>query len=312
MRKAFVQNWKTIVRSGEWATILALVAWAFTESDEVAFMINLLAMAWLVSVISIVTYEDLDTTVVTWGISIITPMRVRLASLLGFGLLFSLIGLFINGHVAAKQAAEKATVPEVLFGAQLRELNELEGFIGQQSEDVLREMFDYPNMLKFNIALTKKGLAPQLMSIIELRDLDSFNQHAKGMVSLQYGRLIGHPQPEPLEVVPDEGQIVIINISDKYISQKSKLSKFKQSVNLPLAVINAVGELDDTLHTDTQLIMDVLNQDLREDKNYVIFDDSASSPYHRSTSGRYWTRFTSLQPKADKIVVAIRAYLKTD
>jgi hypothetical protein len=89
-------------------------------------------------------------------------------------------------------------------------------------------------------------------------------------------------------------------------------TRFKRSFNLPAAVLNAVGGFDDALLTNTQLIMDVLNQGVREDPNYVLLDNDPSSPYHLSTTNRYWTRFKPLEPEAEKISAAIRAYLKTD
>jgi hypothetical protein len=212
----------------------------------------------------------------------------------------------------AKRPSAPFGVSEQVFQAQIVEMDKLQEWLDDKSEDELRELFDYPNMLKFNVALAKERLAPALMSSNEVKELDAFNQHAKAMVSLQYGRLIPHPELKSLDIIPDEGQTVVINISDKYIEDRNKLSKFKQSLNLPLSVINAVGELDDALIANTQLIMDVLNQDFREDKNYVIFDNSPSSPYYGSTTKRYWNRFTPLQGKAEKIVSTIRAYLKTD
>jgi hypothetical protein len=116
-------------------------------------------------------------------------------------------------------------VSEQLFKTQIAEMEKLQELIGDKSEDELRELFDYPNMLRSNISVVKKSLAPKLMSSKETADLDQYNRHAKGFLSLSFGRLVRpENEQEPLRVIPDPGQTVMINISDKYIAAETDLA----------------------------------------------------------------------------------------
>ena len=139
----------------------------------------------------------------------------------------------------------------------------------------------------------------RLMSSNDLAALDAFNQHGKGMVSLRYGQLI-RPNPDvgPLNVVADKGQIMIINMSDKYLEAKAKLAPFATSVELPETVTSSVAAFSDTLQVNLDLLMDTLNQDLRENPNLKIHDDDPTSPYYDSGSNRYWSRFQPLQTES--------------
>jgi hypothetical protein len=206
-----------------------------------------------------------------------------------------------------------AQMNEALFKAQLQDLQALQNLLGTTDESSLRDMFDYPNMLRFNIAEIKRNLAPKLMSENDLRALDAFDQHAQRMISLKYGRLI-RPNPDigPLKVVTDKGQVTMINLSKQYLDAKARLTPFTSSVDLPEAVTNAVAAFNDTLQANLDLLLDTLNQDLREDPNLIIHDADPTSPYHHIATDRYWSRFQPLEPKADKVVAAIRAQLKTD
>jgi hypothetical protein len=101
-------------------------------------------------------------------------------------------------------------------------------------------------------------------------------------------------------------------MTKRYLDAKSELTPFANSVELPETITSSVVAFNDTLQADLDLLMDTLNQDLREDHNLIIHDNDSTSPYYHSATNRYWTFFHPLQPKADKVVAAIRAYLKTD
>ncbi len=55
-----------------------------------------------------------------------------------------------------------------------------------------------------------------------------------------------------------------------------------------------------------------MNQRFKEARNNVFQDDDPSSPYFGGVSSYYSERFIRLKPKADKVINAIRAYLKVE
>jgi hypothetical protein len=237
------------------------------------------------------------------------PWRLVLVAIAAFIITPSVFGSFLWIDTRAKRAASKA--PEVLFDAQLQELNDLESFIGRKDEMELRILFDYPNMLRFNIALVTRSIAPQLVSPTESAEINTYNAAAKGMLDARFGRLI-RPEKGALQFIGNPGEVFIVNVSDKYLANKAKLFSYESSAEMPPTVRDAVTEFDNTLQANTTSLFDVLNQNLKEDPNNVFHDTDQNSRYFAVTSSRYWSQFALLRPKADKVVNSIRAYLKTD
>jgi hypothetical protein len=106
------------------------------------------------------------------------------------------------------------------------------------------------------------------------------------------------------------GKVAIINTPKQYATHKARLLPSESSADLPSAVRTAVSDFDQTLDKDTTILLETLNDKLAENRDNIIYDHDVRSPYWRTVDNAYWARFIQLKPKADRIVAAMRAYLK--
>jgi len=188
-------------------------------------------------------------------------------------------------------------------------LNDLQQLIGDKDESELRELFDFPNMLKFNILLTKQRLAPKKTSPAEALETAKYFADGQQMVDIRFGRLI-RPSRGELKIIENPGQIVTIGLSRKYLDSKAQLFKFESSAQIPSGVRNSVSALDQAVQNDVTLIFDVLNKNLKENTDEVFEDQDHGSPYFSVTTNDYWGKLTQLRPKAQAVTDSIRSYLK--
>ena len=203
--------------------------------------------------------------------------------------------------------------PSEISALERSELHDLQTLVGAKDESQLRDMFDYPEMLKLNILLVRQRLDPASLDADDTATVAEYQKSWQAMATLRYGILVRpKSSSEPLTIIPDKGQITILGLTSKYQSEQAKVLQFAKSVELSASVANSVNVFNDTLQANLDLMLDTLNQDLREDQNLITHDEDAHPPYYHRATERYWSRFQNLQPKADAVVAAIRARLKTD
>lgn len=200
-----------------------------------------------------------------------------------------------------------AKTKDALFNAQLKELQELDDFIGKKDENALRETFDFYNILKFNIKIARRGLAPKLVTPEESDEIDKFFEGGRSIINLKYVKVDAN-DPARMQLIP--GKIGLLNISKKYIESRRLLVQFYSSSQLPVEIVNTLKDFDKAIKDNTNLMIEVLNERLADNIENIFGDDKDSSPCFNGTSRPYWSSFIQLRPKAEAVSIAIRDYLE--
>lgn len=192
-----------------------------------------------------------------------------------------------------------------LFEAQLAELSELDQFIAWKNEFELRETFDLPNILRFNVRLQRAEMIGQ-------RDHDAERFFENGAARITLTKVVIRPSPtggaHQMEPIP--GHIYCINISEKYVNNRRKLAQFADSIMLPSEVIDMVKALDATIERNSELMVEVLDERFRSNRRNIIDHEDPKSSRCGGVNNAYWHKFEVFKPLANEIGAAIRKHLK--
>lgn len=193
-----------------------------------------------------------------------------------------------------------------LFSAQFKMLQSIDDFVARKDENELRETFDFPNMLKYNIKLAKSFEFPNLASS-EVAEVDAFFKGGQGRLDLRY--LSVSPPDTRKKVSRIPGKIGMVNTSVKYINSRHMLMEFYSSSQLPSKIAAGLKALDKAVDDNMTLMIESLNESLRSDPRNISENDDGSSNFYASAYNLYWTKFIPLKEKADAVSSAIREYL---
>jgi len=137
----------------------AAIAWAlavaYSRSPDYA-LLRLLFWAIAIGIGIFVLMWDVTATQSTW---VRLPVAALIFAIAGTSLVEGLRWTY--RAVASNQSEE--LIPPSLFDAQLKEIQTIDEFIGRKNEIELRDTFDFPDMLRFNILLARKDLSPDLV-----------------------------------------------------------------------------------------------------------------------------------------------------
>ena len=253
--------------------------------------------------------------VLVWDVTATQSAWIRLpvtAAIFAIGGTFFVEGVRWTYRAATAQQSEKHEleehVPSSLFDAQLKEIQEIDNFVGRKSELDLRDTFDFPNMLKYNIVLAKNELAPLLSKAEDVAAMNKFFQGGQALTDVRFATLTVSNNAVRYERLP--GKIGIINLSPKYVENRSALEKMASSSQLPQTIAGKLKEFDDIVQRNCIIMLEVLNDEVSKGINNIIDDSNYSSPYYGGASGAYWTKFVNLRPKAEEVSESIKSYLK--
>jgi hypothetical protein len=194
-----------------------------------------------------------------------------------------------------------------LRDAQLKELQAVDAFIARKDEMELRESFDFPNMIQYNVRLTRRSVFPQSVTPAQSADIENFFRGNRQAIAKYFSDV--HEVGGRIEGTPIPGKMAILGISPKYIDSLRTLSEFCSSTELPQSVIAPLTEFKATVQSDMDWMFDSINDTLLNNPRSIIeIDDPQSTA--PSASGRYWLHFKQLSPVADKVRIAIRNSLK--
>lgn len=196
-----------------------------------------------------------------------------------------------------------------LIDPQLKLLESIDEFIATKDEGGLRELFDFPNLLKYNILFARRNLFPGTVSASQSEDIDRYFTGGQARLDIRYARMANVNNRLEVEWLP--GRIGVINTSVKYNESRHKLVELYSSANVPATVSVALKELDDVVEKDSILMIESLNDSMSTDPRYISENDRYGSRFYGSASGAYWTRFISLGPKGDAVRLYLRDYLNT-
>jgi hypothetical protein len=213
----------------------------------------------------------------------------------------------IAASLPEQPIAAPDAIPPSLYEEQLRELREIEEFIGKKDENELRETFDLPTILKFNIKFDRRDLV-RLIDKSESNEIDRVFSGGQARLDVRYANISNVNNTAHVEWIP--GKIGVINTTAKYVESRKRLNGFILSAKLPSNVVNALKGLDDMIERDLTMMVESLNDRLSDNKDNIIQEFNQSSVFYGGTSGYYWTRFSNLRPEAERISKAIREYLK--
>jgi len=162
-----------------------------------------------------------------------------------------------------------------LLEAQLRDIQQIDGFIIKKDEHGLRETFDLTNILKFNIRMVRRSLKSALVSKAESEELDAFFKDGNSRVDARYGSL--KREDQRLEFRGNPGQIFILNTSKTYREACSQLLALHSSSTLPTGIVAALKEFEKTIEDNTTLMLTSLNQSLSTNKRNIFENDVPES-----------------------------------
>jgi len=219
------------------------------------------------------------------------------------------VNLVVNPLPEVIARPKKDETDPIFVESQFREFKEIDEFIGRKNEIELRETFDFPNMLKFNIKLARRNITPTSVKASESEEIDAFFMGGQAMLDARYVKV---QRLKRIEVYLIPGKIGIVNISQKYIQNRGQLARYCASPLLPQEIIQALKSLDETVEKNVVLMFDSLNESLSSDPRNILDDDNTASSFWGSASALYWTHFVQLKPKSETINIAIRKALKTD
>jgi hypothetical protein len=277
----------SIIQAAEIGIVLSIWATAITASDTVSSGI-LLAVASGIVCLFVFRHAS------QWGTTLRTTILITAAAAF----------LLTQGFVYLKTLPRS---PNAILASQVEELKKLEALVGGKTESELREMFDFPNILKFNIALDKRSLYPTLVTTEESKEIDRVFAGGNAHLDARYGHLSkGLGGSFQFRMRP--GQQSIINTTKKYADSRAELNKVSSSGTLPANIVSRVRELDQTVQENTSSLFAVLTIKLGINPRFVIDDADASSAFFGVISNAYWDQFKPLEPRAKAIIYEIRSY----
>jgi hypothetical protein len=198
--------------------------------------------------------------------------------------------------------------PQAILTSQIQELKQLQDFLGGKDEGELWELFDLPGISRFNIRRAKAVIRPDALTTQEAAEIDAFFKDGQAMIDLHYCKISRTAGGIQYHAIP--GRLGILNISRKYVTNRQTSAKFQASAQLPASITNTVRQLDAAVAANAQLLHDVINKELAEHPDNILFDEDGNSPLFGATSGAFLDRRILLKPRQERIMSAIAAYLK--
>jgi len=194
-----------------------------------------------------------------------------------------------------------------LVEARMAEFGAIDDFIVKKSEIELRETFDFPDILKFNLKFARNFHWPKDASPEDVEEINTFFKGGNGVMHLDAARQqrVG----DDLQITSVPGKVYVTNLSKKFADSRNTLKVMFSSSTLPTSVADALRDLDRTLDIDVKMIATAINESFASNQRNIREHDNTSSDRHGRAWNLYWTKFSHLKPKADAISSAIRLYL---
>jgi hypothetical protein len=87
---------------------------------------------------------------------------------------------------------------------------------------------------------------------------------------------------------------------------------FENSALVPRAVVSAIQAVDLTASENVSLLLDLINEKLKTDEGYVMYENSSKSKYYKGIDSIFAQRFEPIQPKAKNVIEAIKYYWRAN
>jgi hypothetical protein len=199
--------------------------------------------------------------------------------------------------------AVASPLPQVV----MQELEDIDHFVGGKNEYQLDELFAWNEMKEENIRIIrdrliefkKTGHIPLWGKYSALGDEVLYSTETGSFYQKGGGHLL----------IAKPNEVAGVLLPHQYVKSKSIMEQFKGSAKLPLNVLREASEMDQTVQTNANGLIDVLNNALHKSPDYFLYYDDPHSPYWRTLDTMCAARFQPLKPKADMIASSIRSAL---
>jgi hypothetical protein len=197
-----------------------------------------------------------------------------------------------------------------LSEAQLEEFRQIDDFLVKKTEMQLRETFDFPEMLKFNIRLARNFYWPRSVPPREQEEMAEF---FKGGDAIMYKPFLDmHTAGDGLYMKGKPGKLYFSNTSKKCLDAKAILRSFFSSSTLPSSVVDALNDVSRAVESNIEMFPISLSESYALNQRNIRENDDPGSDRHSAAWNYYCGRFVHLKPKADAVGMAIRSVLKTN
>jgi hypothetical protein len=194
-----------------------------------------------------------------------------------------------------------------LVASRFEEFQRIEDFLLKKDEMQLRETFDFPDMLKFNLRLAKNFFWP---GSVPQRDMDEMNEFWKDGRCVMYKPFLdSHLAANNLYMKGKPGHIYLANTSKRFIGAQEELKGLSSSPKLPLDVVNALIDFGNTVDYNISMFPVSLTNSYTQNQRNIRESGDSASDRQSAAWNQYWGIFTHLKPKVEVIGLAIRSFL---
>jgi hypothetical protein len=295
---SFIFSWQVVALVGPGLVLLGFGVLSMTP-PEVKFAEACFAVGYLVILAKIAWWITFELTEPRWQRGVFIAVIFAAVGILWFCSTTFAIG--------KDKPPERMNAANAARESQITLFQSIDEFIAVKDENGLREQFDFPNILKYNLRLAKSRLDPERTSQLELHDIDQFFLGGKARLDVRYASVSNVNNRIQVNWLP--GRIGVINTSAKYNENRQKLMELYSSAQIPAALAVALKELDGVIEKDSTMMIESLNESLSIDQRNITDSEQASSPFYGSAAGLYWTNFIPLEPKGDAIRLLLRDYI---
>jgi len=201
------------------------------------------------------------------------------------------------------KSKDEQPIPPPLLEAQLAELREVEDFIARKSEGELRDTFDFPNILEFNVKMIRRQFGHAEPGVEE------FFQGGEGRLDPSRVKLTLGTGGQGHHAEPIDGRVGWINVSAKYVQSRATLNRMADSPRLPTGVIRQLKRLNLAVETNSTTMTAVLDEAMVTDQRRFTNYANGGAPEYAWINNTYWHRFQKLKPIAEDVGAEIRKYL---
>lgn len=198
-----------------------------------------------------------------------------------------------------------------LFTIQLNRLREIQEFLEGKSEYDLREVFDLNNVAKYNFKKVAITTTPKAFAQSAIDEVETFFKDGNFNFSLRYSRILSMGNanhPPMLQEIP--GKIARVYFSRKYVLARQQFQRLVSFTETPSSIRKKMNRFNEALDQNTDILLDLINENLDEDPDRLVHSDDPASPYNGAASNTYTSHSVQLKPLADDAIAEIRKYLR--
>jgi hypothetical protein len=230
--------------------------------------------------------------------------------LIGIGALAGALTIYTAGESFRPRISGALSVNPQILQAQLTSLRDIESFFGGVDEYKLRELFDLPDMVKYNILEVRQSLDRSHFPPVLKGELDGYFSGGRAIINSHYASISRMPNGS-LGLNPMPGKVWQIVTSKKFEESKDLLARFIAMPELPLPIVTKLKNVDSLIDQDTDLMFVCFNDILQTNASLFMGADNNKSGDFVTIWQYYNGRMVSLAPTVREVLQDIRSYLGT-